>query len=254
MDMKRIIGLIIVLVSVDNALATDYKCNTASSCGCSSSTTTTVMSKIVGGEAAPANVWRWMVSLQRSTTHMCGASLLSATSAITASHCIADYITKPSTLRIVVGINNLNDQTSTRQIRSVNKIIKHPNYQNETELNDIAIIQFTSLDVTSNSKLAFICLPSAGKDPFKTNTNLVAIGWGVLKESSNYVSNSLQQVTVKAYSDSSSECIKADKTNSTTQFCAGVSGGGKGKSPSSFIRIEFFFNQNKITNCRYMPR
>ena len=223
------IQLILILYFVNIISSATYTCNQNSSCGCSAGSTV-VTSRIVGGEQAPANAWNWMVSLSRGGSHRCGASLISASYAITAAHCVEGYVNTPSVFTIMVGTNYLYDSTSTTiQRRTVTNIIKHPNYNTNTEENDIAILKFSALTISDSSKLSFICLPAANVDPFTTNTNLVATGWGLTSEGGSSVSSYLRQVTVQVIASTSVDCVRGGLANSNVQFCAGISGGGKGK-------------------------
>ncbi len=208
---------------------TTYTCDPSIPCGCSASSTT-VTERIVGGEAAANHAWGWAVSFQLLDEHMCGASLLTSDSAVTAAHCVADFLALLSYLSIVVGTNYLNDTSNTTvQQKSIIEINMHPLYNSTTFTNDIAILRFSPLNISSGSNLAFICLPNEYQDPFQINSNLVAIGWGVTSENSHTVSNYLQQVTIQAFSSTSPDCLQSGLTNSSLQFCAGVYGGGKGK-------------------------
>ncbi len=208
---------------------TTYTCDPSIPCGCSTSSTT-VTARIVGGEAAPDHAWGWAVSFRLYGKHRCGASLLTSDSAVTAAHCVYGILNQLSSLSIVVGTNYLNDTSDeSMQQRSIIEISMHPLYNSTYFTNDIAILRFTSLTISSNSELAFICLPNENQDPFQTNSSLVAIGWGVTYENSHTVSNYLQQVTVLAFSSTSSDCLQSGLTNSSLQFCAGIYGGGKGK-------------------------
>jgi secreted trypsin-like serine protease len=228
--------LIFSFLFINSISSTTYTCNTSISCGCSS-VSTIVTSKIVGGEAAPNHAWEWIVSLQRSGSQSCGASLLTSEYAVTAGHCVNTVMNDFSMLSILAGTNYLTgDSSATIQRRSILKIYLHPNYDSVNVLNDIAILQFAPLSITSNSNLAFICLPEAYQDPFQVNTNLVAIGLGVTSEGSTTASNYLQQVTVQVFASTSTACQQAEIVNSTLQFCAGVSAGGKGMF---YIHIKF---------------
>jgi secreted trypsin-like serine protease len=221
--------IVFVFSSIKCISTTTYTCDPNISCGCSA-LSTIITSRIVDGEAAPNNAWGWIVSFQRLGMHKCGASLLTPQYAVTAAHCVQDYLINLSVLSILAGTNYLNDASNTTaQRRTIIKIVSHPNYNPVNYTNDIAILQFSPLTISSNSNIAFICLPSANQDPFRTGTDLVAIGWGVTSQDSDIVSNYLQQVTVQVISYTSADCHESGISNSNVQFCAGVSGGGKGK-------------------------
>ncbi|CAF4733880.1 unnamed protein product [Rotaria sp. Silwood1] len=204
-----------------------YQCDPSISCGCSA-VITNVTSRIVGGETAAVHTWGWIISLQNSGNHTCGASLLTSEYAVTAASCVQDYVQDTSVLTILAGTNDLDDtSTTTIQQRSIISIITHPDYDSTTMINDIAILKFSPLDKSSNSTIAFICLPQDGIDPFQNDTALVAIGWGKTSKNDTVPSDSLQQVTIQTLSSTSTECQQAGLVNPSVQFCAGVIGGGK---------------------------
>ena len=226
---------IFLVCNIATVSPTAYSCDPNSSCGCSKNETS-VTSRIVGGEIASNHAWGWAVSFRRDGSHICGASLLSDSVAITAAHCVDGYTSVPWRFSILVGTNYLSS-TNGAQTRTVSKITAHPNYIARTNDFDIALLEFPAL--SSSSNIAYICLPQANVDPFQTNDNLVAVGWGVLAFGSNVVSNSLRQVTVQAIASNTQDCIRGDISNTNVQFCAGVSGGGKGNVfPSWFTSAE----------------
>ena len=221
-----VIHLSIIIPSIS---ATTYTCDPTLACGCSAASAV-VTARIIGGEAASNHTWGWMASLQLYDRHRCGASLLSARHAVTAAHCFDDIPSDVSALSIVVGTNYLNDTSgSTVQRRTITKVTSHSNYTSGIFINDISIIEFSPLTMSSDSNLAFICLPDANEDPFEIEDLVVATGWGVTSEGDRIPSNSLQQVTVQIYSPNSKECRQSGLVDSNIQFCAGASNGGKGK-------------------------
>ncbi|CAF1579661.1 unnamed protein product [Rotaria sp. Silwood1] len=226
--MNKILLFICLIFSYINfTYSAIYQCDPSISCGCSA-VITNVTSRIVGGETAAVHTWGWIISLQNSGNHTCGASLLTSEYAVTAASCVQDYVQDTSVLTILAGTNDLDDtSTTTIQQRSIISIITHPDYDSTTMINDIAILKFSPLDKSSNSTIAFICLPQDGIDPFQNDTALVAIGWGKTSKNDTVPSNSLQQVTIQTLSSTSTECQQAGLVNSSVQFCAGVIGGGK---------------------------
>lgn len=45
--------------------------------------------RIVGGSAVDITSYPWQLSLRRSNSHICGASIISANWALTAAHCVS---------------------------------------------------------------------------------------------------------------------------------------------------------------------
>ena len=227
--MARIFLVLLVLFSSTGSIdGTSYQCNTNSTCGCATETTT-ISARIVGGEQAADHSWGWIVSLQRNGHHSCGASLVADNRVVTAAHCVYGIVENIAILSIVAGTNFLDQASSANvQRRTVQQITIHPNYNPYLFVNDIAVLRFSPLSTSNDSNLAFICLPAYDQDPFQDNTNLVAIGWGRLASGNGPVSNSLQQVTVNAISSTSADCKRVPIVNATLQFCAGISTGGKG--------------------------
>lgn len=215
----------IVFVFIKSVYSVAYTCDPNLSCGCSI-TSTIVTSKIIGGEIASNYAWTWMASLQLSNAHICGATLLTPEYAVTAAHCVYDIV-DISTLSIVAGSNYLYDTNMQRRI--ITKVTVHPNFNRTTYNNDMAILQFSPLNTSSNANISFICLPIQGQDPFQTDSSLVAIGWGVTKVGSTTPASYLRQVTVQVFPSDSNQCKNSDIANTTLQFCAGVVGGGKGR-------------------------
>ena len=215
-----------VLYFIDSNYATNYICDPTISCGCSTAAID-ITARIVGGQIAPDNAWAWAVPLRLSGELSCGAALIAPEYALTAAHCVVG-VTYPSTLTILAGTNYLYDTSKTVQQRQILNYVIHPNYNSKTHLNDIAVLRFSPLDMSSNSKIRFICLPTANTDVSPVGSNVIAVGWGVQNESSYTMSDYLRQVTLQILSPTSKKCQDGLLRNATTQICSGVDGGGKG--------------------------
>ncbi|CAF2840636.1 unnamed protein product [Rotaria sp. Silwood2] len=227
--MNRILLFICVILSYINLIySATYQCDPNISCGCSASITT-VTSQNVGGEVASDYAWSWIISLQRSGNHTCAATLLTSEYAVTAASCVEQAIGDISELSILAGTNYLHYASSTIiQQRSIIQVVIHPDYDASTSTNDIAILKFSPLAISSDSKIAVICLPKQDEDPFQIDADLVLIGWGYISGSDTVPSNSLQQVTVQAFSLTSSKCQQLQIADSSVQFCAGTINGDQG--------------------------
>lgn len=209
-----------------------YTCDPNISCGCSI-VSTTISTRIVGGEAAPNHAWSWTVSLQKDQKHRCNAVLISNQYALTAAHCVNNGIL-PSQLRIVAGTNYLDDTSNDVQIRQINAFSIHPLYNSKKTTYDIAVLYFSSLNLSSNSTIRLICLPTLNINPFSIGSDVTTVGWGVTSYGSQTPSTYLQQVTVEIFSPTSNNCIQGEIADKNLQICAGTIDGGKGKIISSF--------------------
>jgi hypothetical protein len=222
--------------SVDISTATIYKCDRTADCGCSKSDAD-VKEKIVGGGPAIVSSWGWAVSLQISLGDaFCGGAILSPSFVLTAAHCVTNSSVVLSKVKVVVGIDKLDESSSSKaQVRSVTKIHSHIGYNADTNVNDIAVLELDKpLILSNNNGTSRICLPNvvpanAADDYPSSGLPLVAIGWGLLKfDASSTPSNlQLQQVTLSSMSSSNMMCFLTIN-HRRLQFCAAVQGGGKG--------------------------
>ena len=145
---------LLLLAITSSTSQVTYLCDPNAACGCS--TSSAVITKIVGGETALINTWGWAVSLSINDTYLCGGSILSSLWILTAAHCLEDM--EPSEVYISAATNQLFGWT---QWRIASSIIVHPQYNDETFENDIALIKVSPpLDMTY-SGISKICLPSS---------------------------------------------------------------------------------------------
>ncbi|MFD7449578.1 S1 family peptidase [Kitasatospora sp. NPDC059827] len=115
---------------------------------------------IIGGAAASQG-YTFIVSLQQNGQHICGASLISPTWAVTAAHCVAGGTADQFTVRV-----GSNDRTSGGEVASLAKVVSHPNYSTN---NDIALLQLSA---------PVQATPIAIADGAPSGTAIKLLGWG----------------------------------------------------------------------------
>lgn len=231
--------LIFIYAGITVVSSETYRCLLNSTCGCSKNAA--VVSRIVGGEEVKKDSWGWAVSIRNRNNHICGGSLISSTLVLTAAHCLIS-IKSLANLHVNVGSKYL---SIIRQQRAVSKIYIHRNYDSNTFIHDIAMIQLESSINMTDPSIALVCLSrvSATQEYPSTLDSVVAIGWGVLDSEGKTPSDTLRQITLKVISNSIENCQRSIN-NRSIQLCAGVQGGGKGIEKSigsQFIIILFSF-------------
>ena len=210
----------LIQISLNFLESTTYSCLSNSTCGCSLKPA--IVTKIVGGEPADDDTWGWAVSIRSKNNHFCGGSLISDSLVLTAAHC---FTSRNSLIDLTVTAGSRSLSTAKQQ-RFVSRVYTHQHYDIDTYENDIAVLNLTT-PFTMNPSLSSICLPTSTMENQTNDTNVVAIGWGVLRENSQLVSNTLQQVTLNRVANTDYTCVGTIH-NTTIQLCAGVSGNGKG--------------------------
>ncbi|KAM4531410.1 trypsin-like [Odontesthes bonariensis] len=177
--------------------------------------------RIVGGEDAPAGSWPWQASLH-SGSHFCGGSLINNRWILTAAHCFPS--TSTSGLRIYLGRDTQQSLNPNEVSRSVSEIIKHPNYNEETNDNDIALLRL-SATVTFTNYIRPVCLAAEGS-VFSDGQNSWVTGWGNTRDGVSLPSpQRLQEVNVPVVSNT--RCNAAYGTITGNMICAGLTKGGK---------------------------
>lgn len=228
--MQLIFVILCHLFSQHSIRATEFFCNKLAPCGCSKNDVITT--RIIGGEPVVNHSWTWAVSLRtEDETHFCGGTILSAQFILTAAHCVEDPEILDYDLKAAVGTDTLSDKNGQRI--PVSDIFLHPEWTSRTNENDIAILKLKTPIDFNDSSIARICFPSIntfGMDFPMVKSSLVAIGWGYTTPG-GMTSDLLQQVTLEAIDNRELKCNQSIN-NVTVQFCAGVDGGGKGKSYS----------------------
>ncbi|KAJ8006790.1 hypothetical protein DPEC_G00110870 [Dallia pectoralis] len=177
--------------------------------------------KIVGGQTATSGSWPWQVSLQSSGRLFCGGSLINNQWVLTAAHC---FRTIPPSLTVVLGLQNLQGSNPNSLTLSVSQIIVNPNYNSQTNDNDLCLLKLSST-VTFNNFIQPVCL-AASDSTFYTGTTSWVTGWGTTS-SGGSISNSLQEVSVPVVGNRECNCDYGVGSITNNMICAGLSAGGK---------------------------
>ncbi|XP_053095328.1 serine protease 33-like isoform X1 [Pangasianodon hypophthalmus] len=181
--------------------------------------------KIVGGEDAAPGSWPWQVSIQSGGSHFCGGSLINENWVLSAAHCFPSI--GAASIRILLGMGNLEGTNPNMQETSASKIIIHQDYNSDNSNdNDIALVQLSS-SVMFNDYVMPVCL-AASNSSFPVGTNVWVTGYGKIGYNVNLPSpKTLQEVQVPIVSNS--DCAKVYRPGSITDnmMCAGLAEGGK---------------------------
>jgi hypothetical protein len=208
---------------------------TSSTCGRAEIKHSLKSSRIFGGSAATPNSWPWQVLYEERKPcgnnqiclGICGGTLIDSRHVLTAAHCIGT--TDPSLITITAGLHNrLINEPGTRQVKTVERIFKHPNYNPQTTENDLTILRLAQ-PVQFNKFVQPACLP--GPDP-RPDADVVLIGWGALTLGAG-AHHELKQTKVKVIDDCNRYWSQVDEAkqvcvgNPTTgeSACQGDSGG-----------------------------
>ncbi|KAM9177097.1 transmembrane protease serine 12 [Mergus octosetaceus] len=187
-------------------------------------------SRIVGGHDAEVGAWPWSVSLQihhvgAKFAHICGGTLVSENSVVTAGHCTTGR-KDPYFWRAVLGTHNLWKHGKHAAKRSIRSIIVHPEFDRETFENDIALFQLNSA-VRYSYYIQPICLPSAHLYLYiGQETECFISGWGRIAEKGKTPSVLQEaQVEIIPYSECNSSDAYGGMINNN-MICAGSPSGG----------------------------
>lgn len=170
--------------------------------------------RVVGGTATDISKFPHQLSLQYFGRHICGATLVTPNTAVTAAHCV-------SGLTFGFSIRAGTSFTTGGTTVIVKTVVPHPLYSTVNFSNDIAILHLTS-PLTLSQNIKVIGLPTSSP---VVGANAQVSGWGTTTEN-GAISNRLLYVDVPVLTDA--ECRRSYTNNIRPgMFCAGWTKGGK---------------------------
>ncbi len=178
--------------------------------------------RIVGGEKTTLAQYPYMAALVNrgsdARNAFCGASVISPTWILTAAHCLENETA--NNLDVITGTDNLS-QTGSAQRINVKQIIMHPNYDSQSVVNDIALLELNS----PTSAPAIAIASNNNPATFAEGVPVSVAGWGNRSTSGEDFPEQLHNVTVEV--SNFNQCSIAYGGLENTQICAGVPQGKK---------------------------
>ncbi|KAK7797386.1 hypothetical protein U0070_024050, partial [Myodes glareolus] len=140
-----------------------------------------IVGKVFGGRDTLAGQWPWQASLLYRGLHLCGAVLIDSHWLVSTAHCFQNKSQAPEDYQVLLGNTQLYKKTQHTQKMSVNRIIKHPDFEKFHSFgSDIAMLQLR-LPVNFTSYVVPACLPPKDAQ-LHNHTSCWITGWGMLSE------------------------------------------------------------------------
>eukprot|EP00095_Tigriopus_kingsejongensis_P008115 maker-scaffold184_size276635-snap-gene-1.34 protein:Tk08115 transcript:maker-scaffold184_size276635-snap-gene-1.34-mRNA-1 annotation:"uncharacterized protein LOC641564 precursor" len=179
--------------------------------------------KIVGGEEVEVNEYPWQAAIEplQSATWtfrpFCGGTLLNEDWIISAAHCFKGR--SSSGIQVALGEHDVTNMTESRRVvRRVDEILIHPDYDPESNDNDMALLRLEkSVSFSSYTHIRPVCFPLAKPDP---GSEVIVSGWGKTDALATQTSDILREATLKMVSKSECEELLQQPLTSS-MMCAG---------------------------------
>ena len=182
---------------------------------------------IIGGVEAVPGAWPWMAALVTASEpnayngQFCGGALIAPEWVITAAHCFNSD--DPTQVDVVLGRHTLSSNEGQRH--NVAQIILHPNYDENTNDSDIALLRLA----TASAQPTISLITPATANLANPGVNATVAGWGNMDpDGGNNFPDALQQVTLPIVSNETCNSPQSYNGGITdNMLCAGFAAGGQ---------------------------
>ncbi|XP_072921416.1 chymotrypsin-like elastase family member 2A [Hemitrygon akajei] len=140
--------------------------------------------EILGDHDADPGAWPWLVSIQivskdGTYVHTCSGSVINNYWVLSAAHCFkAKVANNVEKIMLVFGLEQMSRFSKDSYARPVADVIKHENYNPDTESNDIALIKVTD-PIVFTDYVQPVCLQNQRLDIAELKPCVTA-GWGMM--------------------------------------------------------------------------
>ncbi len=177
---------------------------------------------IIGGTNVTPPDYPWMAGLSETNDpidHFCGGVLIAPDWVLTAAHCLEGMNT--SNTKVFFGAYYLSNPLAGYQVVNSTSLIMHPDYDDWTSDNDIALIQ-----LAQPVSIQPVLIPDTSQTSLLNSGRLqLTMGWGNTEPFGFVGSDTLKEVLVPMVANSICNGPNAyDGEITTNMICAGVGG------------------------------
>ena len=184
--------------------------------------------KITGGTTALISDYPWQVYFI-SGNFRCGGSIINGNWVITAGHCTKNstgVAIPASQMSVKVGANNPSDP-SQGTLYQVSRYIIHEGYDDQTLLDDIALLQLKdTISFTNSAPINLITAEDVAAGAITPGVLSWVTGWGLTSVNPNVVPTALQKVQLPIVSNAVAATVWGNSITAT-DLMAGYLNGNK---------------------------
>ncbi len=225
--------------------------------------------RIVGGGVTTITQFPWQVGIGTEDNVKyyggvsCGGAIINERWILTAAHCFDQGVYNDDSDQIVFGVSNIDNTNYLAAVPAANQIgikrwIVHPNYNETTTDNDIALIELdTAIDLSacgSNCSIIPLATSNSEADLYPMSASVFISGWGEISAKTPTGADGVGSDELKSAELQMVDCVSSpslyensDITNnmicaaaSDTDTCQGDSGGpmvAPNDSGTGFVQI-----------------